>query len=91
MQSIWNTAIHDPELRLWIHLWSFNGLVIREMIPMYEADKLAELDKESYRPNDSTPLFDAIGKACNALLEKTAGDKDAAFLVTIFTGRYWER
>lgn len=85
IQTIRNAAVREVALQQWISFWSFNGSEIKEQIPLTVVNQLTELNSDSYRPDASTPLYDAIAKACNSLAKASSNEKDAAFLVTILT------
>ena len=44
-----------------------------------------EIDEQHYRPNSSTPLYDAIGYAVSKLATELNGTEQHNVLVTIFT------
>ena len=67
IQSIHFEAKKDPELEQYIQFYSFNSGGIREQIPLGRVGELTRLDETNYRPNNMTPLYDAIGYATGKL------------------------
>ena len=49
------------------------------------ASKLKQIDDKTYKPNASTPLFDAMGFSINKLKQSLQGQTDFNVLVTILT------
>ncbi len=69
-----------------ISLVVFNSDSTTTLYDRVAADKVQELNAETYQPNCGTPLYDAIGMATNKLLGAVkSGDK---VLVTIITDGY---
>ncbi|ULQ51921.1 VWA domain-containing protein [Flavihumibacter fluvii] len=69
----------------WINFFSFNGVGIKEQMPLQKVSSLLLLHEENYRPDSLTPLFDAIGHATGKLKFALEKEKDYAVLVTILT------
>lgn len=85
IQSIQDQAVKDPELEQYIHFFSFNSGGIREQIPLSRVTEISPLNENSYRPNNMTPLYDAIGHATGKLRFLIEKETDYAVLVTILT------
>jgi hypothetical protein len=85
IQTIRNDAENDKELQQWINFYSFNGSGIREQVPLSIVSKLTELNEKTYHPDSNTPLYDAIGHACNKLRATIGDENNCAVLVTILT------
>ena len=85
MQSINNSMKSDPEIEQWINFYSFNGAGITEQIELQRCDGLSSLTDSTYAPQDMTPLYDAIGTACNNLQKKLKEKEKYSVLVTILT------
>lgn len=85
IQSIKHSMRETPEIEQWVSFYSFNGSGIREHLPVVHAASITELTKENYRPDNNTPLYDAIGLAVNATRKAIAGETDYSVLVTILT------
>lgn len=67
IQSINNSSKSDPEIEQWINFYSFNGAGITEQIELQRCNALSSLTDATYMLQDMTPLYDAIGIACNNL------------------------
>jgi hypothetical protein len=85
IQTIRGAAKNEPALQQWINFFSFNTEGIREQIKLSPVAELHELSSETYRPNAGTPLYDAIGHACNQVRSQMAEMENCSVLVTILT------
>ena len=85
VQTIKDVQKTFPEQRHFVSLVSFSGNQVRTLIDSQPVAGLRELSQNEYRPNSSTPLFDAIGLSVTRLRYDQAGNKEAKFLVTILT------
>ncbi|TKC03197.1 vWA domain-containing protein [Pedobacter cryotolerans] len=100
MQSIKKSIIHGfneivqtikgiekeyPEQEHYISLVSFNGIGLKLLHFIDPVNKLNEIDAETYQPNASTPLFDALGFGINKLLQVTRMIEKHNVLVTVLT------
>ena len=74
-----------PEQEHFISLVSFNGLGTEVLHFMDPVDDLKQMNHKRYRPNASTPLFDARGFGLNKLREELKNLQDYNVLVTILT------
>ena len=74
-----------PEQEHFITLISFNGLGRKLLHIADPVNKLNEINTESYNPEATTPLFDAIGFAITKLRKITEKEKNCNVLVTIMT------
>ncbi|MCE2789063.1 MAG: VWA domain-containing protein [Saprospiraceae bacterium] len=68
-----------------VSLVSFNSGEIHTHFWNAEITKVRKLTKESYQPEGSTPLFDAIGSSADKLSAQLEGKNDFHVLVTILT------
>jgi uncharacterized protein YegL len=67
LQKIKSECTEMPNLTQFVNTWVFDSHRIEEiqaLTKIQAEDKLSPID---LRPNGSTPLFDAIGKACSQL------------------------
>ena len=85
IQTIRGAAAKEPALEQWINFYSFNSRGIREQIPLSPVQALQELNDETYKPDSGTPLYDAVGYACNKLRKEIQEMEDVTVLVTILT------
>ena len=85
LQSIKGSARESPEIAQWVNFYSFNGRGIKEQMKLNPVAELSGLTSGTYRPDEMTPLYDAIGIACNNLQQAIATEKDFSVLVTILT------
>lgn len=74
-----------PEQEHFIPLVSFNSLSNQLLHFIDPVEKMNEINSELYRPNASTPLFDAIGFAVNKLHYVVKNQENCNILVTIMT------
>jgi hypothetical protein len=74
-----------PDQKHFISLVTFNGDGIKELHWNQPVDQLGKINEENYRPNCSTPLFDAIGRSVSKLREEIPADSNFSVLVTILT------
>jgi uncharacterized protein YegL len=85
VQTIQGVEKQFPNQEHFISFISFNGLGIKTHHFAEPASELKQIDSSNYRPDASTPLFDAIGYAVNKLDQHLQGQKDYNVLVTILT------
>ncbi|GAO42519.1 vWA domain-containing protein [Flavihumibacter petaseus] len=85
IQSIVGETTRKSDPEQWINFFSFNGNGIKEQIPLQKVSSLNLLNEDNYRPDASTPLFDAIGHAAGKLRQVAEKENDYAVLVTILT------
>lgn len=85
LQSIKRSANDNPEIEQWINFYSFNGVLIKEQVRLTKAGDQKPLSVNSYRPDDMTPLYDAIGIAANTLQRVLENQTGYSVLVTILT------
>lgn len=64
---------------------TFNGLRTNLVHFVEPVRELKELDKNSYQPNASTPLYDAMGYGLNLLRKKLLNKENCNVIVTILT------
>lgn len=85
VQTIKGIEQQFPEQEHFISFLSFNGLEQKLLHFIDPASKLKEIDAQSYHPNASTPLFDAMGFGINKLKQHLQDLTDYNVLVTILT------
>jgi hypothetical protein len=85
VQTIQGIEKQFPEQEHFITFVSFNGLGQKLFHFADPAQKLTKLNDESYNPEASTPLFDAMGFAINKLKQYLQGKSDHNVLVTVLT------
>src|SRR5574344_1075967 len=92
IQTIRNAQKENAETQeQFVSVVLFNGSTkcnvsyLRENIP---ADMVKELGMDEYRPNDCTPLYDAVGFSVNKLYDNIKGGHDTIGMVTIITDGY---
>ncbi len=74
-----------PEQQHFISFVTFNGLGLKTLIWKEPVDKINMIDEKAYRPEASTPLYDAIGSSCTQLRKELDSETDYNVLVTILT------
>ncbi len=85
VQTIKGVEKQFPEQKQFISLITFNSLGIKTKLFNKKAKSLKEIDEKTFRPDASTPLFDAIGFSVNKLRREIELEKDSLVLVTILT------
>jgi uncharacterized protein YegL len=85
VQTIQGIEKQFPEQEHFISIVSFNGLGQKLLHFIDPAVKLKQIDDKSYKPDASTPLFDAMGFSINKLKQSLQGQTDYNVLVTILT------
>lgn len=85
VQTIQGIEKQFPEQEHFISFVSFNGLGQKLLHFIDPASKLKKIDDKSYKPDASTPLFDAIGFSIHKLKKSLQGQSDFNVLVTILT------
>jgi hypothetical protein len=85
VQTIKDVETKFPEQKHFISFVTFNGVGIKERLWNEEVSKLDLINEELYQPNQSTPLYDAIGKSISRLKEDLPTDITYNVLVTILT------
>jgi hypothetical protein len=85
VQTIQGIEKQFPEQEHFISFLSFNGLGQKILHFIDPASKLKQIDDKSYKPNASTPLYDAMGFSINKLKQSLQGQTDYDVLVTILT------
>lgn len=88
VQTIKTVAQRFPEQEHYISFVTFNGDSIKTLLNRENVLKLDELNTESYRPANDTPLLDAIGQSVGSLEEAIRGYSNYHVLVTILTDGY---
>jgi len=85
IQTIRELEKEYPEQQQHISFVTFSGLDIRTHLDKAPIRQIREIDERTYRPNSSTPLFDAMGISLMKLKYDLAGQRDCKVLVTILT------
>jgi hypothetical protein len=85
VQTIQGIEMQFPEQEHFISFVAFNGLGQKFLHYIEPAKKLKHIDDKSYKPNASTPLFDAMGFSINKLKQSLQGQTNINVLVTIMT------
>ena len=88
METIKGAAVQFPNQIHDISFFSFNGLGIKKIHFMESVDRLDRLNEQAYRPNASTPLYDAMGLALLKLKYALSPQETHKVSVTIFTDGY---
>lgn len=84
-QTIRAAQAQFPNQEHHVTLVTFNGLGVRTLLDNQPASTLQALSEQSYRPDASTPLLDAIGKSVMRLEFQTESFTDYTVLVSILT------
>lgn len=85
VQTVKGIENRHPEQEHFITLITFNGIRQKLIHFMDPVTKLEEIDSSSYKPDASTPLFDALGFGINKLRQALSDQKDYNVLVTVLT------
>ncbi len=85
VQTIKGIEQQYPEQEHLISFVSFNGLGQKLLHFIDPASKLKQISSKSYKPDASTPLFDAMGFSINKLKLALSEQTDYNVLVTILT------
>jgi hypothetical protein len=85
VQTVQGIEKQFPEQEHFISFVSFNGLGQKLLHFADPASILKQLNYKTYKPDSSTPLFDAIGFSINKLKQYLQGQTDYNVLVTILT------
>ena len=85
VQTIRGVEQQYPEQEHYISLVTFNGLGIKTLLSMRPVAVLQEIDGTKFRPEASTPLYDAIGLSLGSLRRELEKVTDYNVLVTILT------
>ena len=85
-QTIRNAQKEHQEQQHYISFVTFNSARIRNVMNRQKVESDKKLKWTDYKPDDCTPLFDAMGRSLNEL-KHHVGDEDVV-LVTIITDGY---
>jgi len=85
VQTIKGIEKKFPEQQHFISLITFNGLGINTLLDKVSVTNLNQIDPNTYNPNSSTPLYDAIGLSVLKLKIDVAHIENVHVLVTILT------
>ena len=78
----------NPDSQQTVSLVTFCSCSRNYIYDMNDARITDHIKAEDYQPCCGTPLYDAIGEACNRLHKTIENEKDAAVSVTIITDGY---
>lgn len=85
VQTIKGIEKQFPEQEHFISFVSFNSLRQNLLHFIDPVIKLKQIDDKSYKPDASTPLFDAMGFSINKLKQSLQGQTDYNVLVSVLT------
>ena len=85
VQTIKGVESQYPEQEHFISLVTFNGLGRKTHLWKAPVKDLRQLDGSNYKPDASTPLYDAMGISMGKLSTELTGLSDCNVLVTILT------
>jgi len=85
VQTIQGIENQFPEQEHLISFVSFNSLGQKLLHFIDPASKLKKIDDKTYKPDATTPLFDAMGFSINKLKQSLQGQTDYNVLVTVLT------
>lgn len=85
VQTVKHVEEEYPEQEHFITFITFNGLGITEHLFNARVKNLKAIDGDSYNPDSSTPLYDAIGHGLSRVKKIVEDKKKVDVLVTIFT------
>ena len=86
--NIKSTAKEFKDQDHFVTFLSFNTEGRNYLSKAENPEKVQQLNRQNYRPDGGTPLFDAIGFSVNKLREKLEHQPNAKVLVSIFTDGY---
>jgi hypothetical protein len=85
VQTIKAIEAKFPEQQHFITFITFNGQGIKTLLDRQPVASLAPIGEDTFLPNSSTPLYDAIGHSVLKLKVDLAGNREAKVLVTVLT------
>ena len=85
VQTVKGIGQQYPEQEHFITLVTFNGLGQKVLHFLDPVEKLDQIDSAKYRPDASTPLYDAMGFSFGKLRQALENVKDYNVLVTVMT------
>lgn len=85
VQTIKEVERQFPEQEHYVSFITFNGMGVKTLLDKRAVSELTEIDGNSFKPNASTPLYDAIGFAAGALNNYLSNQTNFNVLVTILT------
>lgn len=85
VQTVKGVERQFPEQEHFISFITFNGLGVTEHLSCAAVRNLQEINEGSYRPDASTPLYDALGYGMSRLEKHLDGIVNYDVLVTVFT------
>lgn len=85
VQTVKGIELEFPDQEHFISLITFNGIRQKILHFIEPASKLDKIDDANYRPDASTPLYDAMGFGINKLQQVLKHQTDYNVLVTIMT------
>ncbi|SRR5690606_12712570 len=85
VQSVKNVATRFPEQEHLITFVTFNSAGIKTHLDWEPVERLDTISKETFRPAEMTPLYDAMGLSINRIRRVTDSLSKCNVLVTILT------
>ena len=85
VQTIRGAQAQFPNQQHRVSLVIFNGLGIRTVLDNRRVADILPLSDDTYTPDASTPLYDAMGRSLLRLEFQTEGETDPTVLVSILT------
>lgn len=85
IQTVKGCAERYSDQKHFISFITFNGIGIDLKLFNEPVDTLPQLDRRTYIPQASTPLYDAMGLGMSRLSELLTGQEDYNVLVTVLT------
>lgn len=80
-----NLIADNPDQDHFLSFFTFNGRGIRTVCFAQPLSEIVLLNEENYKPDDNTPLYDAMGSAILKMKHEIFEKPDTHVLVTIFT------
>ncbi|MFN3939705.1 MAG: VWA domain-containing protein [Chitinophagales bacterium] len=80
-----NLVADHPDQAHFLSFFTFNGKGIRTVCFAQPLSETVLLHAENYKPDDNTPLYDALGSAILKMKHEIFGKPDTHVLVTVFT------
>jgi len=88
VQTIRNVQTNFPEQQHSISLVTFNGNGIKTVLFDDPVENLGQIDREKYRPDSNTPLYDAMGFSLLKMKRRVENEPQYNVLVTVLTDGY---
>ena len=85
IQTVKNSETRHPEQAQYITLVTFNGNGIKTVFDNAPIGHINGFTEKDYKPDATTPLWDAVGFSVTRLAQALTDEKDAVVLVSILT------